>query len=391
MAVQLTYNPFLPEVRADPYPTYQALREADPVHRSPFLPMWVLTRYEHVALVLKDASLSADRTRFEGFDPPEDFEVHQSMLTLDPPQHTRLRGLVNRAFTPRTVERLKPRIEALVERILDGAERRGSIELVSELAYPLPVTVIAEMLGVPAEDWPRFREWSRVLAASLDPLMGRQDAAIDDYVAARNALASYLSEVVAERRLEPRDDLISDLLAVGELDSRELIVMLNLLLVAGHETTVNLIGNGTLALLRHPEQMARLRDQPDLLEPAVEELLRWDSPVQLTARIATADFELGGKPICKGELLMTLLGAANRDPGQFPDPDRLDIGRSPNHHLAFGRGIHFCLGAPLARLEAQIAIGSLVRRFPALRLAGDPELSPTVTLRGLRALPLALR
>jgi len=353
--------------------------------------MWVLTRYEHVALVLKDASLSADRTRFEGFDPPEDFEVHQSMLTLDPPQHTRLRGLVNRAFTPRTVERLKPRIEALVERILDGAERRGSIELVSELAYPLPVTVIAEMLGVPAEDWPRFREWSRVLAASLDPLMGRQDAAIDDYVAARNALASYLSEVVAERRLEPRDDLMSDLLAVGELDSRELIVMLNLLLVAGHETTVNLIGNGTLALLRHPEQMARLRDQPDLLEPAVEELLRWDSPVQLTARIATADFELGGKPICKGELLMTLLGAANRDPGQFPDPDRLDIGRSPNHHLAFGRGIHFCLGAPLARLEAQIAIGSLVRRFPALRLAGDPELSPTVTLRGLRALPLALR
>jgi len=172
---------------------------------------------------------------------------------------------------------------------------------------------------------------------------------------------------VAQRRSEPRDDLISDLLAIGQLDARELIVMLNLLLVAGHETTVNLIGNGTLALLRHPDQMARLRDQPELVEPAVEELLRWDSPVQRTARIATADFELGGRPILKGELLMTMLGAANRDPDQFPEPDRLDLGRSPNQQLAFGRGIHFCLGAPLARLEAQIAIGSLVRRFPALR------------------------
>jgi cytochrome P450 len=189
MASQLTYNPFLPEVRADPYPTYRALRETDPVHRSPSLPMWVLTRYEHVALVLKDQSLSADRTKFEGFEPPEGFEVQQSMLTLDPPQHTRLRGLVNRAFTPRTVERLKPRIETLVEGILDAAERRGGLELVS-FAYPLPV--IAETLGVPAEDWPRFRAWSRVLAASLDPLMGRQDNTLDDFVAARNALASYL-------------------------------------------------------------------------------------------------------------------------------------------------------------------------------------------------------
>jgi pimeloyl-[acyl-carrier protein] synthase len=390
----ITYNPLLPRVRRDPYPTYRALRRSDPVHRSPLLDTWVLTRYQDVALLLRDDRLSAERDRWRGFQPADHSLRPVSMLVVDPPYHTRLRALVSRAFTPRVVQRLRPRIEAIVDEALDRAAERGGLDLIEDLAYPLPVTVIAEMLGVPAEDWPRFRGWSRALVASLDPLAGRDERSLAAMLSAREALGGYLSGVVAARREEPADDLISALLAVQEsgegLSHGELVVMSNLLLVAGHETTVNLLGNGVLALLRHPQQMALLRERPELIRSAVEELLRWDSPVQLTARVALEAFQLGEHRIERGEMLIALLGAANRDPEQFEDADRLDLTRDPNPHLSFGRGIHFCLGAPLARLEAQVAIGALVARFPRLRLGGRPRRSPTVTLRGLSHLPLSV-
>jgi len=256
------------------------------------------------------------------------------------------------------------------------------------------VTVIARMLGVPEADWQRFRDWSRVLVGALDPVSIQDGDKLSEYVAAERAIQVYLAEVVERRRREPGDDLISALIAVEErgdaLSERELVVMLVLLLVAGHETTVNLIGNGVLALLRNPDQLALLRREPGLLTSAVEELLRWDSPVQLTARVVGEACELGGQALRPGELVMPLLGAANRDPAQFREPDRLDLTREPNPHFSFGRGIHFCLGAPLARLESRLAIGALVRRFPDLRSDGEPVRSETITLRGLRRLPLAV-
>ena len=394
MAEVLTYNPFLAEVRDDPYPHYRALREADPIHRSPYLDMWVLTRYDDVALLLRDQRFSADRTKWAGFEALEGFEPSRSLLSLDPPDHTRLRNLVSKAFTPRVIERLRPQAQEIVDAAVERAAERGELELIEELAYPLPVAVIARLLGVPKEDWPRFREWSRVLVGSLDPVAYPSAEQLTAVTAAQSALFDYLAGVVAERRREPRDDLISALIDVEErgdvLNERELLVMLNLLLVAGHETTVNLIGNGVLALLRHPDQLALLRERPELLESAVEELLRFDSPVQLTGRIAAEDCELGGREISRGQLILALLGAANRDPAQFPNPDRLDLTRTPNQHFSFGRGIHFCLGAPLARLEGRIALGALVTCFPRLHLAGEPVRGETITLRGLTRLPLAV-
>ena len=332
----------------------------------------------------------------KGGIPPqvEGFEPVRSLLSLDPPDHTRLRTLVTKAFTPRVVEQLRPQAQAIVDEALDRAAAQGEMELIEDLAYPLPVAVIARMLGVPREDWPRFREWSRVLVGSLDPVAVPDPEQITAVRTAQDALTDYLAGVVAARRGEPRDDLISALIAVEErgdvLNEQELLVMLNLLLVAGHETTVNLIGNGMLALLRNSDQLALLRRQPELIDSAVEELLRFDSPVQLTGRVAAEPCELAGQQIRSGQLVLTLLGAANRDPQQFPDPDRLDLTRSPNQHFSFGRGIHFCLGAPLARLEGRIAIGSLVRHFPDLRQAGDAVRGETITLRGLTRLPLAV-
>jgi cytochrome P450 len=386
------YNPFLPEVRLDPYPLYQQLRDSEPVQWNEHIEIWTLTRYADVAAVLRDGRMSADRTTADRFRLPQGRQIYQSMLTLDPPDHTRLRTLVTKAFTPTTVSRLRPRIEALVDGILDQARERGGLEVIADLAYPLPVTVIAEMLGVPAEDYQIFKDWSATLAANLDPLRAGEmrEAAFD----ARDALSEYLSGIVEKRRAEPGDDMISALLAVEErgdvLSHRELLIMCNLLLIAGHETTVNLIGNGLRALLTHPDQLQRLREQPDLIETAVEELLRFDSPVQLTGRVVSQDLEIAGVQMRPGHFVMVLLGAANRDPAQFPEPDRLDLARHPNQHLSFGRGIHFCLGAPLARVEGQIAIGKLVQRFPRLRLDGEPVQRDTVTLRGMESLPVAV-
>src|SRR5262245_42710415 len=385
-----------PEFVADPYPTYHRLRSEDPVHQSP-LGFWVLTRYEDVVSVLRDARFVKEpiaavvASRMGGATPP----VPLSMLERDPPDHTRLRGLVSKAFTPRVVETLRPHIQQIVDGLLDRVEGRHSMDLIEDFAYPLPVIVICQMLGVPVEDRDRFKGWGLDIARGLDAIMLPADSDVTRRsLASRTALGDYFRELIAERRASPRADMLSALIAAEEagdkLSEDELLATCTLLLVAGHETTVNLIGNGTLALLRHPDELRRLLERPALIASAVEELLRYDGPVQRTARITSEDVTIGGRTIGKGELVMPFIGAADRDPAQFPDPDRLDITRADNRHIAFGWGIHFCLGAPLARLEGQIAINALVWRFPKLALATDrPEYRQSLTLRGLKALPVA--
>jgi pimeloyl-[acyl-carrier protein] synthase len=388
-------HPLLMQFRDNPYPVYKHLQATAPVQWNDVLGAWTLARYADVAQVLGDQHFSVDRMRgADGLGGT----IARSMLVSDPPDHTRLRNLVQKAFTPRMVEQLRPRIMAIVDDLLDRALEDGrDIEVIADLAYPLPVFVIAELLGVPAEDRETFRDWSAALAASLDPLL--TETAVARAAAAREALHAYLRGIIAERRREPRLDLISALVAVEEptlerggrgdvLSEPELVVMCSLLLIAGHETTVNLIGNGLQALASHPAAYAQLRDNPALIVSAVEELLRFDSPVQLTARMATQPFEIGDQHIVAGDWILPLLGAANHDPLQFANPETLKLDRNPNPHLAFGRGIHFCLGAPLARLEGQIAIGSLVRRCSKLELAGQPERRNQVTLRGLSKLPI---
>jgi pimeloyl-[acyl-carrier protein] synthase len=391
----IEFNPMDPAFVADPYPTYRRLRAEDPVHHSP-LGFWVLTRYEDVITALRDPRLAKEAiaafvaARFGSPVPA----MGLSMLDRDPPDHTRLRSLVSKAFTPRVVEGLRPRIQQIVDGLLDRAEDAGSMDLVEEFAYPIPVNVICEMLGVPVEDHERFKAWSLDIARGLDSVLLPPDSDVPRRsVASRNALASYFRELIARRRTALRADMLSGLIAAEEagdkLSENELLATCILLLIAGHETTVNLIGNGMLALLRHPDQLRRLRENPGLIGSAVEELLRYDGPVQRTARIPSEDVVIDGRSIAKGEMVMPFIGAADRDPAQFPDPDRLDITRGDNRHIAFGWGIHFCLGAPLARVEGQIAINTLVRRFPKLALATDtPEFRQSLTLRGLKSLPV---
>ncbi len=390
------FNPMDPEFLADPYPTYHRLRDEDPVHHSP-LDFWVLTRYEDVAAVLRDPRfikeplVSMVAARFGVTVPPG---VGLSMLDRDPPDHTRLRSLVSKAFTPRVVEGLRPRIQKIVDDLITRAEAVGRMDLIEEFAYPIPVNVICEMLGVPIEDHERFKGWSLDIARGLDSVWLPPESEIPKRSgAARHAIGDYMRGLIAERRASPRGDLLSALIAAEEagdkLSEDELIATCILLLIAGHETTVNLIGNGTLALLRHPEELRRLRETPGLITSAVEELLRYDGPVQRTARITSTEVTIGGRTIGKGEMVMPFIGAADRDPSQFSDPDRLDLGRTDNRHIAFGWGIHFCLGAPLARIEGQIAIDTLVRRLPRLTLVDDePEHRQSLTLRGLKALPV---
>jgi cytochrome P450 len=393
-AMQL--NPFAPAIHADPYPTYHRLRAHDPVYFHPELKTWFLTRHGDCDAILRDRRFSVERERAVGARPPvlTSRPTYRSMLFLDPPTHTRLRNLVSRAFTPKMIETLRPRIQAFVDELLDAAAAQGTFDLVAAWAYPLPVTVIAELLGVPAADHERFQAWSVILAQSLDPLSVTTPEEQDRVLDARDALFEYLGGIADQRRRAPRADLISGLVAVEErgdtLSPIELLVMCNLLLIAGHETTVNLLGNGTLALLQHPDQLERLRAEPSLAPTAVEELLRFTSPVQFTSRVALQTVDVDGRTIQAGQLVTLVLGAANRDPAVFAEPDRLDLGREPNPHLAFGRGIHHCLGAPLARLEGQVAIPRLLERFPRLRLAGEPRLRPNVVLRGLEALPVAV-
>ena len=395
------FNPFLPSFQADPYPQYAALRANDPVHFSLALQAWVLTAYEDCALVLRDDetfSSSSDTASGQLAEVLQqqrrEFPLGETptVLNSDPPVHTRLRGLLNRAFTPRAIEGLRPRIEEIAASLLiDADAATGRFDVATGFAQPLPIIVIAELLGVPAEDRDRFKRWSVAIARATDVL--NAPAVLAAAREATRELVAYMDAVVAERRRAPGADILTALAAAEEEGDRlshdELLAFSILLLLAGHETTTNLIGNGLLALAARPELVARLRGDRSLLAPAVEELLRYDSSVQGVVRFARRRTELRGRTIEQGAALLPMVGAANRDPAQFPDPDDLDLARSPNRHLAFGRGIHFCLGAPLARLEGEIAFRALLDRFPEPRIAeGGVERSGTLLLRGLGRLEL---
>ncbi|MBO0782561.1 MAG: cytochrome P450 [Ktedonobacteraceae bacterium] len=379
------------ETKRQPHVFYAQLRSVGPLHYVEGLNTWILTTYEDALFVLKDPRFVKDRKKV--LEPQQDERntlqevIFQNMLTVDPPDHTRLRRLVSKAFTPRMIEQLRPRVQQIADELLDEVQEKGSMDLIMDFAYPLPITVISEMLGIPVADRKSFRAWTQAIVN-----MQHEESKV-----ALEAFLHYIENFLAEKRIHPGNDLTSGLVRVEEdgdqLSESELVSMIFLLIVAGHETTVNLLGNGTLALLQHPDQMRLLRDNPSLLPTAVEELLRYTAPVGLSdERWASEDIPLHGEVIRKGEQVVAALIAANADAQQFSDPTVLDITRQENQHLAFGKGIHFCLGAPLARLEGQIAFGTLLRRLPDLRLAIEPERltwNNNPMIRGLTSLPLA--
>lgn len=368
-----------PAYQRDPDPVHDVLREREPLHHDQVLRRWLLTRHDDVDALLRDRTLSSDprngapETFMAAFVEPDGREP--SILLLDPPEHTRLRGLISKAFTPRAVEQMALRIEQIVNELLDAVAGGEGFDVISSFAGPLPTIVIAEMLGVDPADRLDFKRWSDDGVMAFDPLLS--DEMRQRVQASRAEFDAYWRRVIADRRLAPRADLISSMIA-AEVDGvsmtdDELVTMGELLLAAGNVTTTDLIGNGTLALLRHPEEMNKLRDDPSLMKNAVEEMLRYDSPVTETARIPLKATEIRGCPISAGESIVQVLAAANHDPQVYPEPHRFNVRRDDTHHHSFGGGAHFCLGAPLARLEAQIALNNLVQRFPNLRLA-DTEL-----------------
>jgi cytochrome P450 len=396
-----------PEGRADPYPRYAQLRESWPVHRlvldvpGSSVGTWVITRFDHCQAVLRHPRVGKDFASMQrrwGLDEGElaAQQVFSSerptMLFSDPPDHTRLRGLVSKAFTPRTVEAMRPHIVRLANEVFDtiGA---GEVDIMAALAFPLPVSVIGEMLGVPTADRPQFQHLVRASAAALEPFVSTES--LTNANQATLEMEDYFRHLVAERREAPSDDLLSQLIAAedggDQLSTQELLSTAILLFAAGFETTTNLIGNGLLALLRHPDELDRLRHDPALLGSAVDELLRYDSPVQVNGRIAGADIEIDGHAFPAGATLLVLQGAANRDPRRFPDPDRLDVGRGDGASMSFGTGIHFCLGAALARVEGQVVFSRLLERYSSIELLDDnPRYRDSITLRGLAELPVRL-
>ena len=394
------FNPLAPEFIRNPYPHYERMRTNDPVHLTP-LGMYVASRHAEVSLVMRDKRFGKDfveRTiRRYGPDIMEE-PVFRSMshwmLQQDPPDHTRLRGLVVKAFTARRVEDMRPRIQQVVDETLDRIIPQGKMDLIEDFAFRLPVTIICDMLGIPEEHREAFYAGSRDGGRLLDPVpLSKEEIQQGN---AGNAMAAmYFKQLFELRRKHPGDDLTTQLVQAEEggskLSNEELTANIILLFGAGHETTVNLIGNGLLALHRNPDQLALLKANPGLITNAIEEFLRYNSSVQLTGRVALEDIEdLGGRRIPRGESVLCLLGSANHDPAVYPDrPERLDITRPNVKPLSFGGGIHFCLGAQLARIEAEIAISTLLRRLPDLRLddAENPEWRPTFVLRGLKRLP----
>lgn len=392
-----------PEFKANPFPFLATLRANQPVYPTHLpdktkTPVWLVTRYEDVNALLKDErfpknrrnALTPEQLRKLPWVPPMFRPLERNMLDLDSPDHTRLRALVHKAFTPRLVEQMRERVQTLADELLEGVARRGEMDLINDYALPLPMTIITEILGVPTRDRDKFHKWSKAVVSLSSP------NATVRVIPSVWMFIRYLRRFFKVRRRDPRDDLASALIQAEEagdkLSEDELLAMVFLLLIAGHETTVNLIGSGTLALLEHPDQMEKLRRDPALIKLAVEELLRFTVPVLMTTeRYAREDVTLHGVTIPRGEMTFGVIGSANRDENVFENPDALDITREPNRHLSFGQGIHFCLGAPLARMEAQIAVNTLLRRMPDLRLKVSPDSlrwRPSMIMRGLDSLPV---
>ena len=387
----------------DPYPTLSERRTKRPVDWNDEYSAWFIHRYDDVMAALKDPRFSSDRIRpvYEHKLTPEQqtergptYEILGEWLVFrDPPDHTRLRRLVSRAFTPRAVEQLRGRVIEVVGDMIEEVRPKGSIDLIHDFAYPIPAVIIAEMLGVPAEDRDMFKDWSddiMVLVFGARDVEGRRERAQQGLV----ELADYLSGMVRQCRAEPGDNLISTLVAAQDgddtLTDHEIVSNCVLFLFGGHETTTNLIGNGMRVLLRHPDELAKLRAQPDLLKSAIEEILRYDGPSKMQVRMAVDDIELRGQTIRAGDMVYLVQAAANRDPDEFPDPDRFDIERNPTSHIGFGFGIHFCLGASVARLEGAIALDALVRELPEMRPGPEEEVwHPTLISRGMDRFPVS--
>jgi cytochrome P450 len=391
---------------SDPYPAYRVLREAAPVVWSEAWGGWVLTRYADVAAVLRDHKRysSAGRIHFLLDRLPDDTRAETGLLEahyqvgiahMDPPAHTRLRALVAPWFTPRLLEAWRPRIRVLAAELVQAAAARPSLDLMRDVAYPLPAYVVLEMLGAPREDSDLLRDWALDINLLFSGGGRTTVASVRRAQASLAEMRAYIGALVAARRRTPSDDLLGRLVAAeaegDRLNDAELVSTCVTLFVAGHETTTNLLGNGLIALLRHPEQMAHLRQAPALMESAVEEMLRYDAPVHRSWRIAREDAEIDGQPIRRGDMLLLMIGAAHRDPAAFPDPEAFDIARRENKHLGFGVGIHFCLGAPLARIEVPEALTAILQRWPSLRLLDAPPLQwrQDIALRGVEALPVA--
>ncbi len=396
----VVWYPLDPNFIANPYPTYKKLRERDPYHPSPLTKALVLSRYEDVDAVLRNYKVFSNfrgpvgtRNR-RGIGEQIENELQPSMLSLDPPDHTRLRGLVSRAFTPRQITKMEDHIRETAHALLDEVEGQNEFDLMSNLASSLPTVVIAEMIGVPIKDRQQFKVWSDQFARVLEPNLTEDE--LGQVFSTAQLFDGYFKDIVAEHRENPKDDLVSRLIEAEEEGDRltedEMIVTLRLLLVAGNETTTNLIGNGLKALLEHPEQLQLLREQPELVDNAIEELLRYDSPVQVDGRMTLDGFEIDRHKLKPGRPVSLLIGGANRDPEQFSDPETLDITREDAGNISFGRGIHHCLGAPLARLEGKIAFEALLERFDEIKLgARTPVYKPNIVLRGLRHLDIRVQ
>ena len=416
------------EIRANPYPFYERLRREDPVHWDEELGLWVLTRYVDIESLYTDERFSRAQGLMRGFEKlpvseqkiasPVYHSFSKTVFYADPPYHTHLRGLMNHAFTPRRVERLRPYVQKIVDELLDAMQAAPHKDVIHDLAYPLPVMVIAELLGLPQSDRAQFKKWSDDLFAILGTVRYKSTDLLEQAAHSLEELTEYVRTLSRKRRAEPQDDLLTALLAVTEdeqdcphphasdsphapgglihhrdaspmLTEDELVSNINILLSTGHETTTHLIGNGLLALLQHPSELRKLREKPALMTPAIEEMLRYDNPVQITYRSALQDAMIQGKMIRKGELLNTIIASANHDPERFSNPDLFNITRSEGRHLGFGIGIHFCIGAPLVRLEAEVVFETIIRRFPTLCLATDKlEWQEHPIFRGLKSLPV---
>jgi cytochrome P450 len=396
VTLPFAFDPFDPETRRNPYGLYARARDEHPVYAHPGIPIVSVFRHADVSAILKDATTWSSRIVPPGVDPAA--LPPPSMIGTDPPAHTRLRGLVTQAFTPRIVRGLEPRMHAMAAGLLDDALAAGTVDFVEAMTYPLPVTVIAEIIGVPIEDRARFKRWSDAAVANLGNglFVPPTPERLAEFQALLAEMGDYFARLAAARRSEPRDDLLTGLVHAeldgSRLSHQEMLRLLVLLLVAGNETTTNLIGNAVLELLAHPEALARLRAEPALLPSAIEEILRFASPVQMDPRMATRPVELHGHHMVAGELVVCWIGAANRDHEVFADAEHFAITRVDNRHLSFGFGPHYCLGANLARLEAQVAIGALLARTSAFERVDDSPLPihPSIVFRGVTTLPLRL-